>query len=115
MHVRSTIVTLGIAGMLLASCASPDSSRLRANSPAVIEQARIRVLAQLPDLDNASRDMIRTNAPRIEFVGVPFGGDYWFCWTITSNRTAVLHAFSSLDNLNNRPVTIRMPDAASKY
>ena len=112
MRALLTFLALGIAASLYCGCASSQSSRPRADSPEVIEQARVRVLDQLPALDTASREMIQTGAPRIEYVGAPFGGSYWFCWAITSNRTAVLHAFSSLEDLSDRPVTIREPVAA---
>jgi hypothetical protein len=81
----------------------------------VIDRARIRVLNQLPALDNASREMIRTNAPKIRFSGVPFGGDYFFEWTISSNRTAGLDAFNTFDHLESAPVTIRQPAHDSHY
>jgi hypothetical protein len=115
MRAFISVLLLASAAILDASCAGPRASRLRADSPQVIEQARIRVLDQLPALDAASREMIQTGAPRIEFVGAPFGGSYWFCWTISSNRTAVLNAFSSLENLSDRPVSIREPLPASRY
>ena len=115
MRAPVAILLLGSIAILAAGCAGPRASRLRADSPEVIEQARIRVLDQLPTLDTPSRDNIRTAAPRIEYVGAPFGGSYWFCWAISSNRTAVLQAFSSLENLSTRPVTIREPVPPSRY
>jgi hypothetical protein len=114
MSAPFTFLAGALAASLVAGCASSQSSRPRADSPEVIEQARVRVLYQLPALDSGSRAIVQTSAPRIEYVGAPFGGSYWFCWAITSNRTAVLHAFSSLEDLSDRPVTIREP-VASRY
>ena len=111
MRALLTFLAVCLTASLMWGCASSQSSR-RADSPEVIEQARVRVLDQLPALDTASREMIQTGAPRIEYVGAPFGGSYWFCWTITSNRTAVLDAFTSLEDLSDRPVTIRESVAA---
>jgi hypothetical protein len=64
---------------------------------------------QLPALDAASRDMIRTNAPTVEYVGMPFGGCYTFAWTITSNRQATLEAFTTPEDVESKPVRIREP------
>jgi len=113
--IRITILLL-FAGFFWAGCESPEKAmRRQAKWEENIEQARQRVLNQLSDLDSASRDMIRTNRPTIPYVGAPFGGNYWFRWTITSNRVAVLHAFSSPDNVGNCPVTIERLVSERKY
>ena len=115
MRAFTTIPLIAFAAAFLAACEGPSNSQPRANSPEVVEQARIRVLGQLSALDTGSQEMIKTNAPRIEYVGAPFGGSYYFCWMISSNRTAVLGAFSSLKNLSERPVWIREAVSASHY
>lgn len=89
------------------SCQGPGSSRFRAEWPQIVERARARVLAERPNLDDASREMIRTNDPRLLVLHIPFGNDYRFVWTISSNRTIELHAHSDYRNLDGKPVTIR--------
>jgi hypothetical protein len=112
---RISIILL-FAVFLCASCESPEqASRRQEQREQSIEQARLRVLDQLPNLDGASREMIRTNAPRIEYVGAPFGGSYWLCWAISSNRTAVLGSFMRFEDLQNERVTIREPLPPSHY
>ena len=112
MRTPFAFLALCLAALLFAGCASSQSSRPRADSPEVIEQVRSRVL-QLPTLDTASREIVQTTAPKIWFVGVPFGGDYTFQWLITSNRTVELHASSGLQYFSDRAV-IREP-VASRY
>ena len=112
MRAPFTFLALCLAAFLFTGCASSQSSRPRADSPEVIEQVRSRVL-QLPTLDTASREVIQTTAPKIWFVGVPFGGDYTFQWLITSNRTVELHASRGLEHFSDRAV-IREP-AATRY
>ena len=109
MRHSTTFLFLPLASAFVVSCEGPRAARPRADSPEVIERARIRVLDQLPTLDSASREMIRTNAPKIWFSGVPFGGDYLFEWTISSNRVASLDAFNTFDHLESAPVKIRQP------
>lgn len=70
-------------------------------------------MLQLLTLDAASREVVQTTAPKIWFVGLPFGGDYTFQWLITSNRTVELHATSSLEYFSDSAV-IREP-VASRY
>jgi len=103
----TTTILLAFVVFLSMSCESPERAvRRRAQWEQNIEQARIRVLDQLPDLDSASREMIRTNRPSIPYVGAPFGGNYWFRWPISSNRVAVLDAGGTPGNVSGRPVTI---------
>src|SRR5258707_156715 len=83
----TTSLLRAIGPMLLVSCESTSELRL---TPERVQLARVRVLGQLPDLDAASRDMIRTNSPKTAFVSLPFGGAYTFAWTISSNRVATL-------------------------
>ena len=106
---------LAICAFLLVGCETPRAPRLRADSPEVIEQARLRVLDQLPVPDSESREMVRTNAPRINYVGIVFGDTYLYSWTISSNRTAVLDSFSNLKNSSNRPVWIHGPAPTLRY
>ena len=104
---RTTLILLAFAMFLCASCESPEkASRRHAQWEQNIEQARRRALDQLPDLDADSREMIRTNRPSIPYVGAPFGGNYWFQWTITSNRVAVIDALSTPEDVSGRPVRI---------
>jgi hypothetical protein len=113
---RTTIILLAFAVFLCTSCESPENAaRRHAQWEQNIEQARLRVLDQLPDLDAASREMIRTNRPSIPYVGVPFGGNYWFRWTITSNRVAVLDALSRPEDVSSRPVKIETLVSEMKY
>jgi hypothetical protein len=114
--MTTTIVQLALILVLCASCESPQkASERQAQWAENIERARSRVLDQLPDLDCASRDMIRTNPPSIPYVGAPFGGNYWFEWTISSNRVAVLNAGSIPGNVSDRPVSIEHLQSGSRY
>ena len=88
----------------MVGCESTSELRL---TPERVERARVRVLDQLPDLDSPSRDMIRTNAPKTAFVGLPFGGAYTFSWTISSNRVARLDVNNSLEHLESASVRIQ--------
>lgn len=104
----STAILLALALFLCTSCESPErAARRHAKWEQNIEQARLRVLDQLPDLDVPSREMIRTNGPSIEYVGAPFGGSYWFRWMITSNRVAVLDAWSQPNDVSRSSVRIQ--------
>src|SRR6476646_3807880 len=76
----------------------------RAQSEQNIEQARLRVLQELPNLDTASREMIRTNRPSIPYVGSAFGGHSWFSWTISTNRFVELYWFTAPEGISNAPV-----------
>jgi hypothetical protein len=55
--------------------------------------------------------MIRTNAPKILYVGAPFGGQHTYQWAITSNRFVELVTYTAED-LKERPVFVResVPD-----
>ena len=107
MRVFKTSLLLCFTACLIVGCESSQAPRQRADSPEVIARARNRVLGQLPDLDAASRDMVQTNAPKIRFSGVPFGGDYIFEWMITSNRTVTVDTFNTFDGLGASPVRVR--------
>lgn len=113
-YIMSTVFTfLALClAFLFAGCANSQSSGPRADAPEVIEQVRSRVL-ELPTLDTASREIVRTTAPKIWFVSLPFGGDYTFQWRITSNRTVELHAANGLKRFSDRAL-IREP-VASRY
>ena len=87
-------------------CASTGSSRRHGDSPEVIEEARQRVLDQTAKLDFDSREMVRTNAPRVLYVGAPFDGQYTYQWAISSNRFAELITYG-LKGLEKGPVRIR--------
>ena len=115
MRALLTFLALGLAAGLFFGCASSQSSRPRADSPEIIEQVRSRVLHQCPTLDAASRETIQTSAPKIWFVGLPFGGDYTFQWMITSNRTVELQSANGLEHLSECSVFIREPAPASHY
>ena len=93
---------------LYVGCSSSETYPRHGDSPEVIEAARKQVLAQTVELDQESREMIRTNAPRILYVGAPFGGQYTYQWTLTSNRFAELIHYG-LDGFEGRPVRIRTP------
>lgn len=104
---RTTIILLALAVFLCTSCESPEkAARRHSQWEQNIKQARLRVLDQLPDLDAVSRAMIRTNRPSIPYVGAPFGGNYWFRWTISSNRVVVLDALNTPEDVSSRPVKI---------
>jgi len=93
--------------LTMSACQGPGGSRFRAEWPRIVERARARVLAQLPNLDNTSLEMIRTCDPNLRAVTAPFGGDYTFGWQISSNRTVELDADSDYRNVDGRPVVIR--------
>ena len=114
MRHLTTILSLAVVTAFGVSCQTPGS-RLHAQWPQTVERARVRVLDQLPDLDAASREMIRTCDPRVEYVGAPFGGDYTFVWQITSNRMATLNAFSTPESVDDKPVRIREPVRSSRH
>src|SRR5207302_7297917 len=80
--------------LTLSACQGPGGSRFRSEWPQIVERARARVLAELPNLDNTSREMVLTCDPKLRAVTFPFGGDYTFVWTISSNRTVELDADS---------------------
>ena len=112
----SSIILLTFIAFLGVSCESPERTAQRhAQWEQNIDRARIRVLDQLPNLDSDSKEMIRTNAPKIWYVGAPFGGDYTFSWAISSNRTAELDALGTPENVSGRPVRIREPAPPSRY
>ena len=115
MRALLTSLALCLTARLFCGCASSQSSRSRADSPEVIERVRSRVLDQCATLDPASRVTIHTTAPKIWFVGVPFGGDYTFEWQITSNRVVTLNAFNTFDHVENAPVRIRERVPDSRY
>jgi len=105
--MKLTLVQAAFIGFLCVGCESPQkASERQAQWSKDIEHARDRVLAQLPDLDAASREMIRTNAPSTPYVGLPFGGVYWFRWTICSNRVAVLSPGANPKDVRDAPVYI---------
>jgi hypothetical protein len=105
-----------LATLLFTGCGNPEkAARREAKWEQNIAQARLRVLDQLPDLDPASQEMIRTNRPFIAYSGVPFGGNYWFRWAISSNRVVELDALSSPNDVSKSRVKIRRGDSASKY
>ena len=93
--------------LTMSACQAPGGSRFRAEWPRIVERARARLLAQLPNLDNTSLEMVRTCDPTLRAVTFPFGGDYTFVWTISSNRTVELDADSDYRNVDGRPVVIR--------
>ena len=114
--MKTTIIQAAFILFLCVSCESPQkAAERRAQWSQNIERARSRVLDQLLDLDSASRDMIRTNRPSIAYVGLPFGGDYWYRWAISSNRVAVLDAGLIPSEVSNTPVTIENPPSARRY
>lgn len=49
---------------------------------------------------------MRTNAPRVWYVGAPFDGQYTYQWAISSNRFAELITYG-LEGLEKGPVRIR--------
>jgi hypothetical protein len=114
MRAATKILLLILSTIALAGCESAHTSRQRPDSPEVVERVRNRVLEQLPTLDTASRDMIKTNAPKIWFSGVPFGGDYMFEWRVASNRLASLDVFNNFDRVESAQVKLHQP-AASHY
>ena len=115
MRTPFTFLALSLAAFLFGGCASSQSSRPRADSPEVIERVRSRVLDQSSTLDAASRETIQTTAPKIWFVGVPFGGNYTFEWQIASNRVVTLDAFDTFDHVESAPVRIREHVLDSRY
>ena len=115
MRHLTQIVFLAFAAMLCMSCESPRVSRPRADSSETIERVRTRVLDQMPTLDGDSREMIRTNAPKITFRGVPFGGVYYFQWAVSSNRMVSLDTLHSLDHIESEAVQVWQRRSDSRY
>ena len=114
--MKTTIIPAAFILLLCVSCESPQKASERDEQWSQnIERARSRVLDQLPDLDSASRDMIRTNRPSISYVGLPFGANHWYRWAISSNRVAVLDAGLIPNEVSNKRVTIENPPSARRY
>ena len=106
-HYETKLVPVLALFFTLSACQGPGGSRFRSEWPQIVERARARVLAELPNLDNTSREMVLTCDPKLRAVTFPFGGDYTFVWMISSNRTAELDADSDYRNVDGRPVAIR--------
>ncbi len=95
-----------------AGCQS--SQERRAQTSQAIERARARVLTQVPDLDPASGEMVRTSNPAISYVGAPFGGSYWFRWQISSNRVAAVGP-CALESAGSGPVLVEQAMPTRRY
>jgi hypothetical protein len=107
MKWTGTIPSLVLVMLISLACHGPGSSRIRREWPQLIDRARARVLAELPNLDDASRETVQTNDPKLLVVRVPFGADYRYVWTISSNRTVELWANNDYRKLDNARVRIR--------
>jgi hypothetical protein len=91
----------------LASCRSPALYSPEVERQ-VIELARANVLAKFPDLDAASKAMIRTSRP--DFGYYRMGGDYAqysLSWLLTSNRQLVLSGQGNIRRLEGATCALR--------
>ena len=105
--MKSWISTALLAGAWCAGCSYPRTVSQQ-DLATVAERARARVLAERPSLDEASKTMIRTNAPRVGYYSLT-GGDYAqyeFSWRITSNRVARLWGQGLFSRLEGATVTV---------
>jgi len=100
---------LTLFGIFIVSCQIPvpRGSQIRAEWPQIVERARARVLEELPNLDEASLVMIRADDPKLRIISLPFASDYTYIWTISSNRTVELSAYSDFRTVAGKPVKIR--------
>jgi len=108
--MKWTRIAISIALTLLLSeaCRGPESSRSRLEWLQLVGRARAQVMDESTNLDTTSREIIRTNDPRLFVVQLPFGAnDYRFVWTISSNRAVELRGYGDFRKLDGASVAIR--------
>ena len=71
-------------------------------------QQKMDNIAVMKSIGATSREIIRTNDPRLFVVQLPFGAnDYRFVWTISSNRAVELRGYGDFRKLDGASVAIR--------
>ena len=108
MKKRTCIVVSIAFTLFLSACRGPESSRSRLEWLQLVGRARAQVMDESTNLDTTSREIIRTNDPRLFVVKLPFGAnDYRFVWTISSNRTVELRGYGDFRKLDGASVAVR--------
>jgi len=84
---------LAFSLILVAGCQSTSEFQYTGGQ---IGNVRARILDKYPWLDGASKDIIQTNAPKIDNTIVPHGVSiFTYSWTISSNRVVALRVVHS--------------------
>ena len=102
------VISIALTLLLSEACRGPESSRSRLEWLQLVGRARAQVMDESTNLDTTSREIIRTNDPRLFVVKLPFGAnDYRFVWTISSNRAVELRGYGDFRKLDGASVAIR--------
>lgn len=106
MRINTTAAMTTSVCILFAGCTAASLAERDVQLQNSLEKARVRALEAVENLSDGSKDMIKTNLPFLEVVHVPFGSDYTWAWTISSNRTVRVRAYGSPGNLLDVPARI---------